>query len=256
MDNNSNELIDMFHKIACKGWIPNCGINNQGNIGITFEHEIGKDPDSKYLPDYKDIEIKCTSRYSKYPLHLFTLAFDGPGENEINRLAEKFGYYDSDYPSKKILYRRITNSINQVNKYNFFLVPDYLKHRLYLAVYNGSGELIEKESYIEFDTIKERLNTKLSKMALVYASKKTIDNQLFFRYYKLLLFSLKDFDSFIELIRLNKLEISIVARISKSGSDKGRYRNKNIDFAIPKENIESLFDCYYNYDYDKLSYAF
>ena len=256
MDTNSNELIEKFHEIACKGWIPNSGVNNQGNIGITFEHEIGKEPDSSYLPDYNGIELKCISRYSRYPLHLFTLAFDGPGENEILRLANKFGYYDHDFPDKKVMYRRVTNTINSVNKYNFYLVPDYLKRRLYLAVYSGEGILIEKESYVNFDTIKERLETKLSKMAVIYASKKTINNKMFFRYYKLLLYSLKDFDSFIEEIRSNKMDISLVARVSKSGEQIGRYRNRSLVFSIRKENIDSVFNCYYNYDYDRLSYSF
>ena len=62
MNNNSNELISMFKDVACKGWIEGIG-SSWGNIGLTFEKEINKMPDSKYTPDFKDIEIKCSSRY-------------------------------------------------------------------------------------------------------------------------------------------------------------------------------------------------
>lgn len=249
MKDNSMELIELFKKIANKGWIEGVG-KSWGDIGLTFEHEIGKLPDSTYNPDYKDIEIKCTSRYSRFPLFLFTLAFDGPTDSEISRLAEKYGYYDHDFCDKKVMFRKITNELNENNKYNFSFEINRKEEKIYLCVSNGKGELLEKESYITFNKLKKHLDIKMKKIAYIKASAKKIDGIKYYRYYYIGLYRLKEFDDFLKLIENDKLVITIISRISKSGVFKGRYKNKNIEFSIPKENIEELFTCYAKYNND------
>ena len=90
MNESFNDLINEFNIISKKGWIPSVS-NSFGSIGLTFKKEIGKKVDSLYFPDYKNIEIKCTSRFSRYPLFLFTVAFDDPTFPEIDRIVEKVG---------------------------------------------------------------------------------------------------------------------------------------------------------------------
>ena len=52
MEKIEKKLITKFLKIAEKGYIK--GINNSDNsVGLTFEDELGKSPDSSFLPDYK-----------------------------------------------------------------------------------------------------------------------------------------------------------------------------------------------------------
>ena len=99
MNKETKELIKQFHSIARKRWIKSIS-KSFGSIGLTFEKELNKTPDSMYFPDYLGIEIKCTSRYSRYPLFLFTSAFDGPTFPEINRIIEKYGYFDKDFTDK------------------------------------------------------------------------------------------------------------------------------------------------------------
>lgn len=53
---------------------------------------------------------------------------------------------------------------------------------MYLAIYDLNNKLIEKEAFINFETLKQRLELKLSTLALVYASKKITDNKPHFRY--------------------------------------------------------------------------
>ena len=74
MSDEINLLIDNFKKIANKKWIKSIS-NSFGSIGLTFEKELNKEPDALYFPDYYGTEIKCTSRYSRYPLFLFTISF-------------------------------------------------------------------------------------------------------------------------------------------------------------------------------------
>ena len=62
---------------------------------------------------------------------------------------------------------------------------------------------------------------------------------------------MKSFEIFIELIQQGKIKISLIARISKSGIDKGRYRNQNLVFKIKKDKINLLFNKIYEYNYEK-----
>lgn len=48
------------------------------------------------------------------------------------------------------------------------------------------------------------------------------------------------------------IKVSLIARISKSGNDKGRYRNQNLVFKIKKDEMNLLFEKIYEYNYDKI----
>ena len=248
MDTNSKNLIKDFMKISKRGWIKATG-SGWGGIGLTFEREIGKKPDNKYLPDFNDIELKCSSRYSRYPMYLFAIAFDS-NENEIIRLANEYGYRDTDYPDKKVLFRKVNNAIIPSNKYNFFFKVDRKQEKIYLEVYSDDGILLENSVYITFDNLRKHVNTKLKKIAYIKASKTIIDNLIYYRYYNINLYNIKGFETFLDLIEKNMLVINLVARVGKCGEDKGRYKNKSVVFAISKDNIDKLFDCYYNYNND------
>lgn len=179
------------------------------------------------------------------------MAFDS-NENEVIRLAEKYGKNDKDFPNKKVLFKKINTNIKKENeKYIFIFDIDRQKEKIQLCIFDDNGELLEKEAYITFYSIKKHLYTKLKKIAYIKASVKNIEEEKFYRYYSIFLYKLKSFDVFLELIEKNKLEIQIVSRINKSGQDIGKYRNKNIEFSIEKSNIPLLFECYYQYDYDR-----
>ena len=117
-------------------------------------------------------------------------------------------------------------------------------------------KLIEEQTYIDFETIKSRLELKLSNLALVYASKKTIDNYPYFRYYLITIYKLKSFETFMELLSKDYIRTTIVGRVSRSGTENGRQRNKNLVFSLPKEHIDLLFKkiVEYNSDLKKLKY--
>ena len=248
-------LIKQFHIIAMRKWIKSVD-KGLGSIGYTFEQELGKIPDSLYLPDYLGTEIKCTGRYSRYPITLFTAAFDGPTFPEINRIIDKYGYPDRDYPDKKVLFVNISclKKIFVSSSYQFKLEIDYVEEKVYLCVYDLKGELIERESFVYFTTLYNHLVLKLNRLAVVYASKKIIDNEKYFRYYKIGVYKLKSFEKFLELLNNGTVKVSLIARISKSGDDAGRHRNKNLVFMLKKKDIDYLFDEIYLYDYDHTYY--
>lgn len=251
MTEEVRKLIDNFKIIANKKWIKSIS-KSFGSIGITFEKELDKTPDALYFPDYYGTEIKCVSRYSRYPLFLFTVAFDGPTFPEINRIVEKYGYPDKTFPDKKVLFEKVScNKKNLVNdKYKFKLEVDDKEGKLYLCVYNLDDELIERESFVYLKTIEEHLTLKLNRLAIVSTSTKKELDEKYFRYYKIDIYNLIGFDRFLRLLRFGVIEVSLISRISKSGEDTGRYRNKNLVFSIKKNNIEKLFTNIYSYDND------
>lgn len=251
MTDEVKKLIDDFKIIANKKWIKSIS-KSFGSIGITFEKELGKNPDALYFPDYYGTEIKCVSRYSRYPLFLFTVAFDGPSFPEINRIVEKYGYLDKNYPDKKVLFEKISCNKKSLvdDKYKFKLEVDENAEKLYLCVYDLNDELIERESFVYLKTIEEHLTLKLNRLAVIYASTKKEDEEKYFRYYKIDIYNLIGFERFLRLLKFGVIEVSLISRISKSGVDAGRYRNKNLVFSIKKNNIEKLFDKIHSYDND------
>lgn len=88
-----------LYKIQCKNWIPSLGSGNSAS-GKTLETLLGKEEDSNILPDYNGIEIKVRNKYSKYPLHLFSCAFDNK-PLEMQRLLKIGGYPDRNNPNFK-----------------------------------------------------------------------------------------------------------------------------------------------------------
>lgn len=197
-----------------------------------------------FFPDYQGIEIKCTTRFSRYPISLFSKSFDDPSFFEMNRLINTYGTEDNIYKGRKILMAnlKVNEKISINNNYYFELKIDKKKGKIYINIYDNNNKLIENEPYISFNSLKEHLEVKLTNLAIVYASKKEIDDKINYRYYKMCIYKLISFDKFIELLENNIIKTSIIRRISLSGNEEGRQRNKNLLLQIQKENILDLFN--------------
>lgn len=249
------KLVQEFHLISSKGWIKSIN-NSTGSIGLTFEKQLNKQADSTFFPDYYGIEIKCLGRYSWYPITLFTCSFDGPNYIEINRIVEKYGYYDKDFTDKKVLFERLSfNNMCLVNNLFYFkLELDENLEKVFLCVYDFNLKLIERESFVYFYSLYNHLMLKLNRLALVRASKKIVNGVKYFRYYKITIYDIISFDRFKSLLLSGDVMVSLISRISKSGNDAGRYRNKNLVFQIKNENLNKLFEEIYcfNKDYNYL----
>lgn len=250
--NNYEKLIKKFEEIAKKGWIK--GVNkNTNSVGLTFENLLSKKIDSNFFPDYNGIEIKCSQRYSYFPIKLFSLSFDGPSFFEMNELIQKYGKEDYMFKSKKII--NITLFPNKKilfnKKYSFELKLSDNENRLYVKVYKWHGYVLDRSSYINYSTIKNHVEIKLTNMAIIWASKKNINDYPHFRYYKMCIYKLKSFEIFLDLIRKNIIIVSIEGNITRKGEEIGRLRNQNIIFRIPKDKIEELFDIKVIYNIDR-----
>lgn len=242
MEQNFENLLQEFKNISNLKWVKgiNCFTNS---VGLTFESLLEKQADSMFFPDYQGIEIKCTSRFSRYPITLFSTAFDGPSLYEMNEVLNKYGKNDIIYKDKKLL-NAVLNTKEKTlvnNKHLFKLEVSKDDEKLYLAVYDLNNKLIEKQSYIYLETLKQHLETKLTKLAIVWASKKIVDDIPYFRYYKIAIYKLISFEKFIDLINDGTIIVNIVGRVSRSDTEAGRQRNKNLVFQLNKDDITKLF---------------
>ncbi len=257
--NNSKKyekLVNEFVLINKKGWNQSV-CNDTGGVGLTFESLLEKKADSMFFPDYYGTEIKCTTRFSGYPISLFSKSFDGPLLYEMNRILEKYGRNDNVYHERKLLNvdLKVNEKILVNDKYFFELKLDYKQEKMFLFIYDIKENLLENDVYVDFNSLKIHLQTKLSSLSIVYASKKVINKKDYFRYYKMSIYELISTEKFIDLIEDNKIVISLVGRVSRSGTGEGRQRNKGLVFKIPKNNISELFQEIVTYNLDKMKYS-
>ena len=250
MNEDFNDLIYEFKKINNKGYVKGISNNLTNAAGLTFESLINKRPDSKYLPDYKSIEIKTTQRFSRFPISLFSLTFDGPDDRESSYLQEKYGKNDYTYNDKKelIVNLKIKEKVFVYNKYYFELNIDYIFKKIFINIYDLDYNYIESRGFINFDSLEERINIKLQNLALIFASKKIMDNDLYFRYYQINCYKYKGFNAFVRLIESGDITLVIMLRNGKSDIDYGKNKNKNMIFRIEKTSINKLFDELYSYE--------
>lgn len=251
METNVEKLLQEFQKIYLKKWVKGVN-NNTSSVGLTFEKLLHKKIDSDIFPDYKDIEIKCSQRFSKYPLGLFNQSFDGPHLFETNNILEKYGtLYNSDCNRKYLFVNLVNNDYILVNnKYYFKLKLNYVERKIYVKIYNLEYKLLDSP-YIDFKTIDDHLKIKLNMLSLIYASKKEENNQKYFRYYIICIYKLKSIDTFYKLIEANIIKLNIMCRSSFGDNSLGKSKNKGITFKISKRKIELLFDKILEYNADK-----
>ncbi len=243
------EIINEFKRVNNMGYVK--GINNNLNAaGLTFEYLLGKSADSMFFPDFKNVELKCTSRFSKYDIGLFSLTFDGPYLFESNYLLEKYGENDSQFTKyKKLIVNFKINKKVLVNNKNYFeLKMDYISKMIYFNIYDINFKLIEKRGFISFESIEKRLNIKLKYLALIYNSKKKENSNLFFRYYKIECYELKDSNKILKLLEEGTVKCSLLLRFSRNSEMLGKNRNKNMLFSIRKDCVDKLFDKIYKYE--------
>lgn len=245
MNKDFENIIKKFENLNKKGYIQGINNNLYNSAGLTLEHYLGKEADSMFFPDYKGIEIKCTQRFSRYDITLFSLAFDGPSLFESNYLLETYGIQDTIYKDyKKLTIRlKLNKKVSIDNKYYFELKID--KEKIYIKIYNNEGIPIENRGYIYLDTIKKRFLIKLNKLALIYASKKRINNDLYFRYYKIECFKYREMDYFIKCLKQEAVKISLILRFSRNKKTFGKNKNKGLVFTISKNELDLLFDKVY-----------
>lgn len=231
-----------FNAIEEKGWI-RATSNGRGNIGMTFEKELGIIPNQFEIPDFAGIEIKTKQDDTTPFITLFSATFDGKYLFEMKRIAETYGEFDKFFVDKKILYRAVNSSFfsDVGNGIKFKIDVSYEDKKVYLLVYDCKNKLIERQSYWTFDLLKEKLERKLSYLALVSAKRSFAGDKTYFYYYDIKFMQLKSFDTFLELLDSGKIYVYFKFGVYRSGSRIGNSCDHGTSFDIRRNDLDKLF---------------
>ena len=215
-------------------------------IGATFENLIGKNEESFEIPDFYGIEIKTRREYSKSAISLFNAVPTGSHYYEVKRLRDKYGYPSKRDKNLKRLYARVVgNEQRKVGLWYFFKLRVNRKtNRLILEIYDYHNVLIDNTTYWEFDILKEKIMRKLQILALISAWTNEKDGVEYFKYYKMNIYVLKDFENFVDMLEEGKIEVSFKI---DSFVDEKRYGNVDstgVSFSIKKDFLLDLYDLY------------
>lgn len=245
MNDSISLLQKQFLKIKKMGYVKSVRRGNTG-IGATFENLLGKSEKNFEIPDYYGIEIKTKRSYSKCDITLFNAVPTGSSYYEVKRLRDTYGYSSREDRNLKKLNATI-NSCEQVKVglwYYFSLKVDRENQKLRLYVYNRNGEVIDNSTYWDFDILKEKLERKLQLLALIKAWPNRINGFEYFKYYKMNIYVLREFNCFVDALEEGKIKLCLTI---SSYSDEKRYgmvRSHGIAFRISEDDLLSIFEIY------------
>lgn len=229
-----------FYDIRRMGMIKSKRKGTTG-AGYTFESLIGKQEDQECKPDFGSIEIKTRNAFTKSPMNLFTFNPTSlNGGYAIQDIFDNYKYLKEN--TNEIVFSRNVYYCKKIqkNSYSFNLFLDSEEKRLYLT--SLKDNIYEsKICYWNLDKLKEKVENKLQLLAIVKAYPYTRNNETYFKYLKMNLYKLKNFEKFIELIISDKIFISISLK-QKENSDKKKYiDNHGCAFRIVNEAFDELF---------------
>ena len=237
-----NKLKNKFETIKKLGWIKSIRKGSTG-IGATFEKLLGVNENSFEIPDFDGIEIKTKRNYSNSFTSLFNYSPEGKYSYEIEKIKDKYGYPDKIIKKYKVLNKSFyCNTKIRVSNYYFILKVNMESKKIILNIIDLYGKLVENNIYWDFDEIKEKLNRKLHFLAFVNASRKIINNDEYFKYYKMDLYELKDFNTFIYLVEKGIIRITFKMSIFREGTKIGQLHNHGTSFDIKEEDLSKLFN--------------
>lgn len=234
-----------FAEIKNMNWVESVRKGSTGS-GRTFEKLLGIEENNLEIPDYNDIEIKVKRSHSNSFTTLFNCTPEGPHYCEIERIKEKYGYPDKVLKEAKILHNSVyCNQKVKINdSYYFQLHVSEIEEKLYLKVIDRFGNVIEDTMYWTFDLLKEKLYRKLKNMAFVSAMRKIENGKEYFKYYKLEIYKLKSFDTFINLLKAGIIRVTFKIGVFRSGDKKGKIHDHGTGFDIEEKNLYKLYDQY------------
>lgn len=238
-------LKQKFKNVKNQGYIKSQG-KNKNSVGMTLENALGACGGDFNIPDFYDIEIKAVRGYYDAEFDLFNSAPDGKYINSTQWISENFGYPDRDYKNIKVFKGNIYgNSVKRIGMiYRFKLKVDRDEQKIYLEIYDLDYKIINEDIYWDFDTLKEKLVRKDSKLAIFWYCKRKINSEDYFYFYNMKFYKLISFEKFLDAIDKGVIFVTFKTGVNKSGPHIGKYTDHGTSFRISKENIRELFiDC-------------
>lgn len=208
-------------------------------VGSKFEKIIGIKDNQLMYPDFFGIEIKTHNEFDKHQITLFNLT----PENKINELFEKYSYEPKN--NSKRLYGDFT-TISKGNigiKYHGILKISNKK--LHMLIYDIYNNLIDDSTYWLLDKIVERFEQKCNNLCFIKCQKFKINNKYYVKYQDMTLYSIKNKNTIIDLIKEGIITINIKVDLYKTGPKKGMPHDHGTSFRLNSNNLDKLFDIIY-----------
>lgn len=243
MEKTVIDFNEKFSYIKSLGYVKAIN-NNYSGIGLTFENLMGKIVDNFPLPDFQNtIEIKTKLISSKKPIHLFRLTPDGTEFLEIKRILCEYGYYTVNSKDNKMFNGTVyANKIKRIGPHYFFsLEVNYIEKKIKLLVYNRKIELINKKSYWAFEKIENAIYRKIKYLALVFASMKKRNGEIYYKYDIYHLYKYTDMDTFLYLLKKGIIGIHFSIGVFTGDYRNGQIHDHGTSFDIHIEDINKLF---------------
>lgn len=243
MEKEINELKENFIKIKNAGFIESIQ-NGKNGGGITLEKLLNAGAGELCYPDLNGIELKTIRKFNDASIDLFCDTPFGPYINITQWLALNYGYPDKTFPSKK----SFKGEINAIEKrkvglfYYFKLNVKMESKKIKLEIFNYKGNKINDELYWDFNWIKNKLETKLSILALIESTKFFSKGKYYFKFENLNIYKLKSFETFLKLIKDGIIVITFKIGYYKSGKYIGKFHDHGTSFRIKKDKLELLYD--------------
>lgn len=246
MSNNFEILLKKFNNIKKQGYIKSITTSKNG-CGITLEHLLNASGGDFCIPDFEGIELKAIRDYKYADFDLFNASPDGKYVFPTQFIAEKYGYPDKDYKDIKVFKGDIFgNRLNKIGLFNHFkLKVDKENKKIILEIYNYNKILINSDIYWDFDTIQSKLERKLKNLAIITVDKLYSNKEYYYFYKNIKMYTLKSFETFINLIDEGIIFITFKTGVAKSGKYTGKFQDHGTAFRISKHNIEKLFNVIY-----------
>lgn len=244
--NNILELYNIFKKIHNYGYIKS-DLKDSGGAGNTFECLIGKKPDSKSLPDYKNIEIKTSVSSTSYAISLLSM-MPITGNKSSNEMLQNFlnicGHYGIKNNNSKYFNDKIT--LNEVKYHYSYFIKSYIdinEDCIIIEFISYDLILIEKMRWpIEY--IYCKLKNKSKFLAIVEVDKKKHYNNTYYKYNKIKFYKFKSKHNLLKALMDKKIFISFNLKLDYI-NNKYKVRYHGITFDIQKNNINSIYDNIY-----------
>ncbi len=213
--------------------------NGSTGLGYTFEALLNKEEDQECKPDYGTIELKCKLGYTKAPISLFSCAPKKDNNPAIKYIFDNYSYHRyGNLNDIKIFAARVYSkfAIN-IYGYQFKSFVDYYKQQITLKAYYNE-RFLEDICYWSFDVLKEKLIKKLSILAIIYGYPYYRSGIKYYRYLKMNIYKLKNFNKFLELIESDKIYINFYLKLD----ERSIVKDHGVVFKIKKDDISELFD--------------
>ena len=240
-------LNEIKKKVLTNEWVESTA-KGRGGVGITLESLLNKERENFEIPDYKGVEIKAKCSKKDTYITLFSAVPDSY-LFEIKRLVQKYGFPDREYPQFKVFRLEIYGNRKRRTRYNYFkLYVNRESKQVILQVYDKNLNIIDELTSWSFEMLQEKLERKLSKLAIVHADRKFEHNVIYFKYTDIKFYQLISFERFLSLIENGTIRLTFQIGVYKDEQRFGEIYDHGTAFSINENDISSLFEQIYVYD--------